>query len=162
MSEFPYELRPLAPGDIGWVTHRQGVLYWQEYGFDETFEALVAEIAAAFVKTFNAERERCWIVERQGEVVGSVFLADGGGETAKLRLLYVEPAARGLGIGNRLVAECIEFARAGGYGEITLWTNSVLTSARKIYEAHGFQLVEEAPHHSFGQDLVGQTWVLKL
>lgn len=158
----PYVLRPPAPGDLGWITHRQGLLYWQEYGWDETFEALVAEIAGAFFKNFDPKRERCWIAERNGEIVGSVFLADGGEETAKLRLLYVEPAARGRGIGNRLVDECIGFARGRGYRELTLWTNSVLTSARKIYEAHGFRLTNEQPHHSFGKDLVGQTWALDL
>ncbi|WP_137389029.1 bifunctional helix-turn-helix transcriptional regulator/GNAT family N-acetyltransferase [Rhodoligotrophos defluvii] len=161
-EKVPYVLRPPVPGDLGWITHRQGVLYAQEYGWDETFEALVAEIASEFFKKFDPKRERCWIAERGGEIVGSVFLADGGGETAKLRLLYVEPAARGLGIGNRLVAECIGFARSRGYREITLWTNSILTSARKIYEAHGFRLAKEEPHHSFGKDLIGQTWVLKL
>lgn len=157
-EKVPYILRPPVPGDLGWITHRQGVLYWQEYGWDETFEALVAEIAGAFFKSFDPKRERCWIAERNGEIVGSVFLADGGGETAKLRLLYVEPAARGLGIGNRLVEECIAFARGRGYREITLWTNSVLTSARRIYEAHGFRLTNEEAHHSFGKNLVGQTW----
>lgn len=154
----PFILRGLAPGDIGWITHRQGILYATEFGWDERFEALVAEIAGAFVSNFDSRRERCWIAERQGEVVGSVFLAKADEETAKLRLLYVEPAARGLGIGSRLVDECIRFARASGYRRIGLWTNDVLVSARRIYESRGFQLRKEEKHHSFGKDLVGQNW----
>lgn len=161
-QKVPYILRPPGPGDLGWIVHRQGVLYRQEYGWDETFEVLVAEIAGAFFKNFDPRRERCWIAERDGEVVGSVFLVDGGGDTAKLRLLYVEPGARGLGIGARLVDECISFARERGYRELTLWTNSILVAARRLYETRGFRLVAEEPHHSFGKDLVGQTWVLPL
>ena len=161
-SKVPYLLRSHEPGDMGWIIHRQGCLYAQEYGWDETFEALVAEIAAAFIKTFDPRRERCWIAEREGEIVGSVFLVRQSDETAKLRLLYVEPAARGLGIGRRLVDECIRFARARGYKTLTLWTNDVLVSARRIYEAAGFRLVKEERHHSFGKDLVGQNWDLDL
>jgi DNA-binding MarR family transcriptional regulator/GNAT superfamily N-acetyltransferase len=161
-TEVPYILRPHQPGDIGWVAHRQGMLYAQEYGWDATFEALVAEIAAAFVKNFDPERERCWIAERDGSIVGSVFLVRQSDEIAKLRLLYVEPSARGLGLGRHLVDECIAFARAKGYKTLTLWTNDVLLSARKIYQAAGFRLVKEEAHHSFGVDLVGQNWDLDL
>jgi len=161
-SNEPYLIRPLQVGDIGWITHRQGLLYTREYGWDETYEALVAEILAAFVKSFDPERERAWIAERDGEIVGSVFLVKKSDDVAKLRLLYVEPSARGLGLGHRLVAECIAFAKANGYGTLTLWTNDILHAARRIYEAAGFRLVEEESHHSFGKDLVGQTWNLDL
>jgi GNAT superfamily N-acetyltransferase len=157
-----YTLRPHRPGDMGWITHRQAVLYAQEYGWDAHFEALVAEIVAQFIKAFDPQRERCWIAERAGAIVGSVFVVKDSEATAKLRLLYVEPAARGLGIGRRLVKECIAFARASGYRQLTLWTNSVLTSARRIYEAEGFRLTKEEHHHSFGHDLVGQYWTLDL
>ncbi|TIP04219.1 MAG: MarR family transcriptional regulator [Mesorhizobium sp.] len=158
----PYILRPLQVGDIGWVTRRQGMLYTEEYGWDGTYEALVAEILAEFVKKFDQKWERAWIAEREGEVVGSVFVVRKSSEVAKLRLLYVEPSARGLGIGRRLVDECIAFARAKGYKTLTLWTNDILGSARRIYQAAGFQLVDEERHHSFGQDLVGQTWDMEL
>jgi DNA-binding MarR family transcriptional regulator/GNAT superfamily N-acetyltransferase len=158
----PYILRPLQVGDIGWIVHRQGVLYAREYGWDESYEALAAEILAGFVKSFDPEYENAWIAEREGEVVGSVFLMRKSAEVAKLRLLYVEPSARGLGIGRRLVDECIAFARAKGYKTLTLWTNDVLVSARRIYQAAGFQLTGEERHHSFGKDLVGQTWDLAL
>jgi DNA-binding MarR family transcriptional regulator/GNAT superfamily N-acetyltransferase len=158
----PYLLRPHQSGDIGWITHRQGLLYTQEYGWDESYEALVAEILAQFIRSFDARRERAWIAERDGEIVGSVFLVRQSDEIAKLRLLYVEPAARGLGIGGRLVEECVRFARARGYATLTLWTNDVLVSARRIYQAAAFKLTKEEPHHSFGKDLVGQHWDLDL
>lgn len=157
-----YQLRPLRSGDIGWIIHRQGVLYAEEYGWDATYEALVAEILAAFLKGFDPAAEGAWIAERQGAVVGSIFLVKSSPQIAKLRLLYVEPRARGLGIGTHLVQECIRSAREKQYRTLTLWTNDVLTSARRIYEAAGFRLVRQEPHHSFGKDLVGQTWELTL
>ena len=161
-AKVPYMLRPPQIGDIGWIVHSQGLLYAREYGWDETYEALVAEILGAFVKDFDPARERAWIAERQGQVAGSVFLVRKSDAVAKLRLLYVEPSARGLGIGARLVAECIAFARAKGYRTLTLWTNDVLVSARRIYQAAGFVLADEERHHAFGKDLVGQNWNLEL
>jgi DNA-binding MarR family transcriptional regulator/GNAT superfamily N-acetyltransferase len=158
----PYLLRPHQPGDMGWVVYRHGALYAQEYGWDETFEALVAEIVAKFIQHFDPKWEHCWLAEINGEVVGSVFLVKQSNEVAKLRLLYVEPKARGLGIGARLVDECIRFARRTGYQKMTLWTNSILTAARAIYIKAGFQLVHSEAHHSFGHDLVGETWELTL
>ncbi len=155
-------LRPHRPGDMGWIVHRQAVLYQEEYGWDETFEALAAEIAASFINNFDAARERCWIAELDGRIAGSVFIVRDSDTVAKLRLLYVEAWARGHGIGSRLVDEAIAFARAAGYATLTFWTNDVLVSARRIYQAAGFELVSEEPHHSFGNDLVGQHWRMEL
>jgi DNA-binding MarR family transcriptional regulator/GNAT superfamily N-acetyltransferase len=154
----PYMLRPHQPGDIGWIIHRHGVLYAQEYGWDETFEALVAEVAASFIRKFDARKERCWIAEKDGEIVGSAFLVRKSATVAKIRLVYVEPKARGLGIATRLTAECERFARQAGYRKITLWTNSILLAARHVYAKAGFRLVHSEPHRSFGHDLVGETW----
>lgn len=157
-----YLLRPPHPGDMGWVVHRHGALYSQEYGYNEQFEALVAEVVAHFVQHFDPQRERCWIAEREGEVVGSVFLVKKSKTVAKLRLLLVEPSARGLGIGKRLVAECVRFARHAGYKKITLWTQSELVAARRIYQAAGFALVSEKAHQDFGIHSVAEIWELQL
>ncbi len=158
----PSLLRPLQVGDIGWIAHRQGLLYAQEYGWDASFEALVAQIAASYVQKFKPGFENAWIAERDGRVVGSVFVVQRSKWVAQLRLLYVEPDARGLGLGRQLTQECINFARAAGYRRMVLWTNDVLTAARHIYLGAGFVLTSEERHHSFGKDMVGQHWLLDL
>ena len=155
-------LREPRPGDMGWVVQSHGALYASEYGFDAAFEALVAEIAAKFLSSFDVSRERCWIADIDGSPVGSVFLVRHTDDIAKLRLLLVDPAGRGQGLGRRLVGECIGFARACGYRKITLWTQSILVAARKIYQDAGFALVATEPHRSFGQSLIGETWEREL
>jgi DNA-binding MarR family transcriptional regulator/N-acetylglutamate synthase-like GNAT family acetyltransferase len=157
-QERTFVLRDPRPGDLGQITSRHGELYATEYGWDLGFEALVAGIVARFVEDFIPGKERCWVAECEGEVVGSVFLVRRDDQTAQLRLLFVDRSARGLGLGTRLVDECLRFARSAGYRRIMLWTNDVLVSARRIYQAAGFELVEEEPHRSFGKDLVGQVW----
>lgn len=158
MTSSTFTLRDPRPGDMGWVVHRQTVLYAQEYGWNNEFEALAAEIAAKFIREFDPRWERCWIAEREGQAIGSVFVVRQDDTTAKLRMLYVDADARGLGLGSQLVDECLQFARQVGYRRMVLWTNSVLTDARRIYERAGFTLLEEEAHHSFGKDLIGQVW----
>ncbi|NOJ38281.1 bifunctional helix-turn-helix transcriptional regulator/GNAT family N-acetyltransferase [Bradyrhizobium australiense] len=155
-------LRSHRPGDIGWVISSQAKAYAEEYGWDISYEALVAEICAQFIKTYDASREHCWIAEAGGQPVGSIFLVKGSDDVAKLRLLLVEKKARGLGVGRALVEQCVRAAREKGYKKMTLWTQSILVAARGIYQAAGFCRVKEEPHHSFGVDLVGETWELKL
>ena len=155
-------LRSHRPGDIGWMVSRHGAIYAQEYGWDISFEALPAEVAAQFIRSYDPAREHCWIAEIGGEPVGSIFLVKASDEAAKLRLLLVDKKARGLGLGRALTEQCIRFARQAGYRSITLWTQSILLAARGIYQHAGFRRVSEQSHHSFGVDLVGETWELKL
>lgn len=158
----PFILRAPRAGDYGWVVQKHGELYFKEYNWNEEFEGLVAGIIADFIKNFDQERERCWIAEKDGKNVGAVFLVKQTEKVAKLRLLIVDPETRGLGIGQKLVHQCTEFARQKGYKKITLWTNSVLSAARRIYEKEGYKLIKEESHHSFGHDLISQTWELDL
>lgn len=155
-------LRDPGPGDMGWVVQRHGELYHEEYGWDTRFEALVAEIVATFVRSFDPTGERCWIAELDGERVGCVFVARRSDDEAQLRLLLVDPRARGSGLGGRLVRECTTFARSAGYRTLVLWTNDVLTAARRLYEREGYHLVSEERHSDFGPELVGQFWELEL
>jgi DNA-binding MarR family transcriptional regulator/GNAT superfamily N-acetyltransferase len=155
-------LRGPRPGDMGWVVQSHGALYAAEYGYDATFEGLVADIVAKYIASFDSSRERCWIAELDGALVGSVFLVKASDDVAKIRLLIIDPVARGQNLGHRLTAEAIGFARQCGYRKITLWTQSNLFAARKIYERAGFKLVASEPHRSFGQNLVGETWDLAL
>jgi len=151
-------LRDPQPGDIGWVIERHGAIYAEEFGWNEQFEALVAEIAAKFLRHHDAKCERCWIAEKDGVRLGCVFVVKESDEIAKLRLMLIEPSARGLGLGKRLVEECIQFARSAGYTKMTLWTNNVLHAARHIYESAGFQLIHSEPNSEFGLDLIAETW----
>jgi DNA-binding MarR family transcriptional regulator/RimJ/RimL family protein N-acetyltransferase len=158
----PLVIRPPQPGDLGWIVHRHGVMIAREYGWDMSFEALVAEIVGAFGASPDPTRERCWIAERGGEILGSVFLAKDDDQTARLRLLYVEPAARGQGLGRRLVDLCVAFARDAGYRKLVLWTHEFQVTARNIYRAAGLRLVDREARHSFGKDVVSETWELNL
>ena len=161
-AKTPYLLRQHQPGDMGWIVHRQAILYVEEYGWDGTYEALAAEIVARFIRNFDPAWERAWVAEKDGERVGAVLVAKESEQIARLRLLHVEREARGLGIGKRLVEECIRFARQAGYQKMTLWTQSILLAARDIYKNAGFQVVHEEKHHSFGKDLAAETWELNL
>lgn len=155
-------LRPHQPGDMGWVIEQHGALYSKEYGWTIEFEALVADIAAEFIRRFDPARERAWIAERDGQRLGCIFLVAKNRTTAKLRLLLVLPDARGLGLGRKLVAECVQFAREAGYRKVVLWTQQNLTAARHLYSEAGFRKVAEEPNHSFGKDLISETWELDL
>lgn len=157
-----YRLRRPRPGELGWIVHRHGVLYAQEHGYDETFEGVVAEVVAHFVKNYDPARERCWIADQGGQIVGSVMLVKKSSHVAKLRLLLVEPSARGMGLGARLIDECVRFAGRAGYRKITLWTHKSLGAARRLYQQAGFRLVSAQPTRSFGRDLVDEIWELDL
>jgi DNA-binding MarR family transcriptional regulator/GNAT superfamily N-acetyltransferase len=157
-----YILRSPQPGDFGWVIQKNGEVYAEEYQWNEEYEALVAEIVANYIKNYDPKRERCWIAEKDGQNIGCIFLVKKDKTTAQLRILLVDPKDRGLGLGQRLVNECTRFARQAGYKKIALWTNSVLTAARHIYEKEGYKLVKSEPHNAFGHDLVSQTWELDL
>src|ERR1041385_8708765 len=158
----PVTLRAPRPGDMGWIVHRHGVLYAREYGYDHRFEAIVARVAADFLESHDPARERCWIAEHAGAILGAVMLVKSSDEVAKLRLLYLEPEARGLGLGRRLVSECLTFAQQAGYRKVTLWTQSSLAAARHIYESFGFQLIESRVHADFGPEESAEIWELSL
>ncbi len=158
----PYLLRPHRPGDIGWIIHRHGVVYAQEYGWDETFEALVAEILVDFIRKHDPKRECLWIAEQDGQRIGAIMIVDAGDQVAQLRLLLVEPSYRGRGVGERLIDECIAFSRRNRYRQIKLWTQSNLLQARKLYRKTGFELVSQYPHQSFGHELVAEFWELPI
>ena len=160
-SAHDFLLRPPRPGDLGWVVARHAILYGEEYGWGGPFEGMCAQIVADFVKHHDPARERCWIAERGGENAGSILLVKDSDEVARIRLLLVEPSARGLGIGVALVDACVTFAREAGYRRLTLWTHQVLTSARAIYERKGFTLTESKPHNSWGVEVVGEIWDLE-
>ena len=162
IAESAFTLREHRAGDMGWIVSRQSALYAEEYGWTTEYEALAADIVAQFLKTYDPARERCWIAERNAAPVGAVMIVKHSDSVAKLRLLHVEEAARGLGIGKRLIGECVRFSRAAGYKKLTLWTQSNLLAARHLYKAAGFARVAEEPHHSFGKDLVAETWELAL
>jgi DNA-binding MarR family transcriptional regulator/GNAT superfamily N-acetyltransferase len=163
-APLPFILRPHRPGDMGWVVHTEGAGYAQQFGWDQTFEALVAKIVSDFIVNFDPVRERCWMAEIDGRSVGHVFLVKHPDDphAAKLRLLFVEPCARGMGLGDALVAECLRFAGTAGYRKVVLWTQSMLTAAHRVYRKAGFRLIKEEPHHSFGHDLIGQEWEREL
>ena len=156
-----FRIRPHRPGDLGWIVAEHGRLYAEEYGWDGSFEGFVAEIAARFIRDYDAAGDGCWLAERDGEILGSIMLVRQSVKTAKLRLFLVRPEARGLGVGKALVAQCLRFARQAGYRKVSLWTQSGLDAARHIYEAAGFKLIREEPHHSWGRDHIGQYWELK-
>ncbi len=158
----PIILREPRPGDLGWIVHRHGVLYAREWGYDERFEALVAKVVAGFVESWDASRERCWIAERDGEILGSIFVVAKSKTIAQLRLLLVEPSVRGMGLGRRLVDEVIAFARQVGYRSVQLWTQSELEAARRIYRAAGFRIIGKEGHESFGKKLDAEVWELQL
>jgi GNAT superfamily N-acetyltransferase len=157
-----YRLRTHRPGDLGWIVQRHGELYAQEYGYDERFEGVVAEVAGQFLAHHDRRRERCWIAEKDGQRAGCVMLVKKSAAVAKLRVLLVEPEARGAGLGMRLIQACVRFARRAGYRKITLWTHRSLTAARRLYERAGFHMVSAHPIHSFGRDLVDEIWELRL
>ena len=161
-SPTPYLLRSHRAGDMGWVVYRHAVLYGQEYRFDQRFEALVADVVAQFLRDYDPKHEHCWIAEKDGQIVGSIFVVRASDTLAKLRLLLVEPSARGLGIGHRLVEECVGFARQAGYRTMTLWTQDILTAARRIYREAGFHCIAEESHSNFGPEVVGEIWEVTL
>ncbi|KAJ5690667.1 acyl-CoA N-acyltransferase [Penicillium macrosclerotiorum] len=164
ISDPPFILRTHQPGDIGWIIHRHGLLYYKEFGWDERFEALVAGIAADFINQYDPDLERCWVAEKAGEFLGCVMIVKHSSKesTAKLRLLLVEPSARGLGVGRALVQQCEAFAREAGYKRIELWTNKILTSARRLYTSEGYKCISEEEHSTFGIKSTGETWVREL